>query len=64
MLLLKVAGMDCQHCVESVTDAVSALPGAGKVAVDLPTGEVRVEGAVDRGAAVKAIEGKGYEVVG
>jgi len=64
MLLLKVEGMDCQHCVETVTEAVSALPGAGDVAVDLPSGEVRVSGDVAREAAVKAIEGKGYEVVG
>ena len=64
MLLLKVAGMDCQHCVETVTDAVSALPGAGDVAVDLPSGEVRVSGEVAREAAVKAIEAKGYEIVG
>lgn len=62
MLLLKVVGMDCQHCVETVTEAVAVLPGAGAVKVDLPTGEVRIEGDVARDQAVKAIEAKGYEV--
>jgi copper chaperone len=64
MLLLKVSGMDCQHCVETVTEAVSKLPGAGEVKVDLASGEVRVAGDVAREAAAKAIEAKGYEVVG
>jgi len=64
MLLFKVEGMDCEHCVETVTDAVSALPGAGEVAVDLSSGEVLVSGEVAREAAVQAIQAKGYEVVG
>jgi len=64
MLLLKVEGMDCEHCVETVTGAVSALPGADDVKVDLASGEVRVSGDVSREAAAKAIEAKGYDVVG
>ena len=59
MLLLKVEGMDCEHCVETVTDAVSALPGAGEVAVDLSSREVRVSGEVAREAAVQSIQAKG-----
>ena len=64
MLLLKISGMDCNHCVESVTGAVKSVAGVTAVTVDLPTGEVHVEGAADRDLLVKAIEKKGYEVVG
>jgi copper chaperone len=64
MMLLKVSGMDCEHCVESVTHAIDELPGVLEVAVDLASGEVRVEGEVAREAVEKAIEAKGYEVVG
>lgn len=63
-VLLTVKGMDCQHCVETVTEAVAKLPGAGETSVDLESGQVSVHGEVAREAVVKAIEAKGYEVVG
>jgi copper chaperone len=62
MLVLKVAGMDCRHCVDKVTEAVQFLSGVDSVEVDLPAGEVRIEGDVDRFAATHAIEQKGYQV--
>ncbi len=61
-LLLTVKGMDCQHCVETVTNAVNGVPGAQDTAVDLESGQVSVQGEVARDAVVKAIEAKGYEV--
>jgi len=64
MLLLKVEGMDCEHCVETVTEAVKSLPDAGEVVVDLETGAVSISGDVRREDAAKAIEAKGYDVVG
>ena len=64
MLLLKVEGMDCEHCVETVTEAVKSLPGAGDVVVDLGTGAVSISGNVSREDAAEAIKAKGYEVVG
>ena len=33
-----VTGMTCEHCVNAVTQEVSALPGVQEVAVDLATG--------------------------
>ncbi len=62
MLELTVIGMDCQHCVESVTAAVRTVPGAGAVAVDLQSGAVRIEGAPDMAAVRKAIERAGYDM--
>jgi copper chaperone len=64
MLQLKVIGMDCQHCVEAVTRAVGSVADAGAVAVDLPSGEVRVGGAPDPAAVRAAIARAGYDVAG
>jgi copper chaperone len=38
-----VTGMTCEHCVASVTEEVSALPGVTVVEVDLDTGRLTVE---------------------
>jgi copper chaperone len=38
-----VTGMTCEHCVASVTEEVSALPGVTVVDVDLDTGRLTVE---------------------
>jgi copper chaperone len=37
-----VSGMHCQHCITSVTEEVSAIPGVTDVRVDLDTGELVV----------------------
>jgi len=42
-----VSGMHCQHCVTSVTEEVSAIPGVTDVAVDLDTGELVVTSDTD-----------------
>jgi len=63
--VLKVKGMSCQHCVMSVTKALSQLEGIKNVQVELATGEVRFENtkAVATDQIVKAITDAGYEVV-
>ena len=40
---LKVEGMTCQHCVETITDALGVIVGINKVEVDLDKKEVQVE---------------------
>ena len=42
-----VSGMHCQHCVTSVTEEVSAIPGVTDVRVDLNTGELVVTSDTD-----------------
>jgi copper ion binding protein len=37
-----VTGMTCQHCVASVREEISEIPGVRDVAVDLATGAVSV----------------------
>jgi copper chaperone len=60
-----VTGMTCGHCVSSVTEEVSALPGVSDVQVDLPTGRVDVTS--DRELAATevraAVEEAGYSLV-
>ena len=38
-----VSGMTCEHCVATVTEEVSELPGVTAVAVALDTGALTVE---------------------
>ena len=41
--LLKVEGMTCQHCVETITEALGTIVGTNKVAVDLDKKEVQID---------------------
>ncbi len=61
-----VVGMTCGHCVDAVTEEVSAVPGVTAVDVDLASGGLTVTstGPVDGGAVRAAVEEAGYEVAG
>jgi len=63
--VLKVNGMSCQHCVMSITKALSQLDGINNVQVDLAKGEVRFDNPemVPLNWIDKAITDAGYEVV-
>ena len=41
---INVTGMTCQHCVDSVTEELSEVPGVEGVTVDLATGAVEITG--------------------
>jgi copper chaperone len=41
--LLKVEGMTCQHCVETITEALGTIVGTNKVTVDLDKKEVQID---------------------
>lgn len=41
---INVTGMTCQHCVASVTEELSEVPGVEGVTVDLATGAVEITG--------------------
>ena len=59
-----VTGMTCAHCVASVTEEVSEVPGVEGVDVDLGSGRVSVRGeGVDEEAVVAAVAEAGYKVV-
>ena len=61
-----VVGMTCGHCVSSVTEEVSQLPGVTDVDVDLASGGLTVTGdaEVDDAAVRAAVEEAGYQVAG
>jgi len=59
-----VTGMTCGHCVASVTEEVSAVPGAKDVVVDLATGLLTVDSdqPLDDAVVRAAVEEAGYQV--
>ncbi|GAA1005715.1 hypothetical protein Aple_100890 [Acrocarpospora pleiomorpha] len=59
-----VSGMTCGHCVSSVREEVSEIPGVTTVEVDLPTGLLTVTAAtpVDSEAVSRAVKEAGYAV--
>ncbi len=64
-IVLDVEGMSCQHCVNRVQKAVSALPGVAGVKVSLDEKKVTVEldpTAVTERQIKEAIEEQGYDV--
>jgi copper ion binding protein len=59
-----VSGMTCQHCVASVTEEVSEVPGVTSVDVDLASGQMVVHGEqVDPDAIRAAVDEAGYTLV-
>ena len=60
-----VSGMTCGHCVSSVTEEVTKIPGVTDVQVDLASGAVTIasESPVDETAVEAAVDEAGYELV-
>lgn len=65
--ILKVEGMTCQHCVQTVSETVGKITGVEKVVVSLEEKEVTVEfdESQTKMEDISAqIIGAGFEVVG
>ncbi len=65
-ITLKVQGMTCMGCVNSVKRLLTALAGVGQVEVDLSQGRVEVvydPARVQPHALKQAIEEGGYQIV-
>lgn len=63
---IKVQGMSCNHCVNSVEGSVGKLSGVSSVKVNLIDGEVSVEFDIEQTTLDKikeTIEEQGYDVV-
>lgn len=62
---LNVSGMNCQHCVKSITEGLNAVEGVEKVVVSLENKTVTVEhvATVTKEALASEIEEIGYDVV-
>ncbi|RUM30874.1 MAG: copper-binding protein [Aquifex sp.] len=63
---LKIQGMTCQHCVNTVKKALSEVEGVSEVEVSLEEGKatVKLEKEVPFETLKKAVENWGYKVVG
>ena len=62
---LKVVGMTCQGCVNSVARVLQSVPGVGKVAVSLEKGEAKLDyDPAKSGPAEfrKAVENAGFDI--
>ena len=58
-----VTGMTCEHCVRTVVDEVSEIPGVSAVDVDLDTGRTEVVGEDLHDDAIRvAVAEAGYSV--
>ncbi|GAB3533231.1 heavy-metal-associated domain-containing protein [Arthrobacter tecti] len=65
---VSISGMTCGHCVDSVTEEISAIDGVQNVAVDLNKGGVSTatvtsEGELDPEQIGEAVAEAGYLVV-
>lgn len=63
---ISIIGMTCASCVQSIEEAVSQLPGVGKIVVNLETEKAQVEYAPEftpLSEIMKIIKELGYEVV-
>ena len=60
-----VSGMTCGHCVSSVTEEVTSIPGVTDVQVDLKSGAVTVisEAPLEEAAVKAAVDEAGYELL-
>ena len=61
MKSFSVPDISCQHCVDAITNEVSAVEGVDTVTVDLETKVVSVVGG-DEDQVLAAIDEAGYDV--
>lgn len=66
---VKISGMTCGHCVDAVTEELSALDGVEKVTVDLVNGgvsraRITTTGPVHESEISEAIAEAGYVMLG
>lgn len=60
---LRIEGMDCGACAQTIEKGVGQLQGVQAVEVSFPTESLRVRGPVDRDAVVRKVTALGYRVV-
>lgn len=59
-MTLTVEGMSCEHCEQSVADALADVEGVTEVHVDREAASATVEGDADSDALVAAVDDAGY----
>jgi len=64
--LLKVEGMTCNHCVETITNSLEKLSGVLAVIINLDEKEVRLdydENIIELGIIIGEISALGFEIL-
>lgn len=61
-----VTGMTCGHCVSSVREEISSIPGVTGVDVDLVSGRVDIDSdtPIEDAAVAEAVDDAGYQIAG
>ena len=60
MIRLKITGMTCEHCALTVRKALGSVEGVRRAKVYFPQGYAEVEGDVDVGKLIEAVQRAGY----
>jgi len=60
-LTITVTGMSCEHCEQTVTEALEGVSGVTSASVNREAEQATVEGDVEPDALVAAVENAGYE---
>lgn len=63
MTRFSVPDMSCGHCKAAITEALSALPDAGAIVVDLARKEVTTAGSADPADLLAALSQIGFPAV-
>lgn len=58
--IITVEGMTCEHCQQTVDEALRDVEGVEDVSVDREAERANVEGEADADDLVSAVEGAGY----
>ena len=64
IISFKISGMRCNHCKNTVTNAISKLPSVKEVTVNLSDGVAHVKGTPSNEEIKKAVEALGFEFKG
>jgi copper chaperone len=62
--IYRVGGMNCGGCVAAVTRAIQQVNPTAKVAIDLESGTVHIDGRLARDAVQRAVEDAGFSFEG
>ena len=60
MIRLKITGMTCEHCAQTVKKALESVEGVKSARVYFPQGYAEVEGEISANELVEAVKGSGY----
>ena len=58
---LTVEGMSCEHCEQTVQEALEGVPGVQDAEADRESAQATVNGDADVNALVAAVEDAGYD---